>query len=71
MDKTFGSLLPLLARIGHMATRSCKAVWESEDLTFPTSFLGGSVGQRREESLLGSNLQNLPYFLSPIYLLSI
>lgn len=43
VDRTFCSLLPSLSRIGHVDTYSCKAVWESEYLTFSAFFVGGSA----------------------------
>lgn len=41
--RAYGSLLPSLARIGHVTTCSCQTVWESEYLTISVSFMGGSA----------------------------
>lgn len=74
VDRTCGSLLPLLAIIGYMATCSCKAVWESEDLTFPSSFIGGSArhhGRGEGSSCWGAIHRTCHTFPLNIYSLSI
>lgn len=68
VGRTFGSLFPSLARIGHMATCSREAVWESEHQTFLASFMGGSACRMDEERGVVARKHNLPHFLPSVYI---